>query len=303
VRLRDVVAPGHVVVPLDAPTVAQAAWRLAERLVDQGAVSDPGRLRAALRAARLEDVVAVGEHAFLPHVRTDAVDRLLAAIGIAPAPIAWEKDPQRAARIVIFVVAPPHDAGRYLQVVSAFARVLSDQDTVQAMLAARTPEAVLAAGALGSVDLPGQLTVRDVMTAQAVTVSPDDRLGDVARTMVERDIRAVPVVDESGALVGIVTHRELLRHLLPSFVQRATTGSFRAPTRTEIARRAVSDPRDLPVRDVMSRSVLSVSEDQTLSDVATLMNSKDVDRFPVTREGAVVGFLTRADLVRKLVTF
>jgi CBS domain-containing protein len=85
-------------------------------------------------------------------------------------------------------------------------------------------------------------------------------------------------------------------------MQRSTTGSFRAPTKAEIARGS-ADPRDLAVRDVMSRSVLSVSEDQTLSDVATLMNSKDVDRFPVTREGAVVGFLTRADLVRKLVSF
>jgi CBS domain-containing protein len=302
VRLRDVVAPGHVVVPLEASSVAQAAGRLAERLVEQGAVSDPARLRAALRAARLEDVVSVGENAFLPHVRSDAVDHLVTAVGIAPTPIAWEKDPQRAARIVIFVVAPPHDAARYLQVVGAFARVLSDADTVQAMLAAETPEAVLQAGALGSVELPGQLTVRDVMTRNAVTVSPDRPLGEVARTMIERDIRAIPVVDEGGALVGIVTHRELLRHLLPGFVQRATTGSFRAPTRTEIAK-GVSDPRELPVRDVMSRSVLSVSEDQTLSDVATLMNSKVVDRFPVTRDGAVVGFLTRADLVRKLVTF
>jgi CBS domain-containing protein len=290
------------VVPLEAGSVAEATDRLTERLVEQGAVADPDRLRGALRAARLEDVVSVGEHAFLPHVRTDAVERLVTAVGIAPAPIAWEKDPQRTARIVILVVAPPRAAARYLQVVAAFARVLSDPDTVQAILGARTPEAVLAAGALGSVELPGQLTVRDVMTGHILTASPDQRLADVARMMVERDIRAVPVVDESGALVGIVTHRELLRHLLPGFVQRSTTGSFRAPTKAEIARGS-ADPRDLPVRDVMSRSVLSVSEDQTLSDVATLMNSKDVDRFPVTREGAVVGFLTRADLVRKLVSF
>jgi CBS domain-containing protein len=290
------------VVPLEAGSVAEATDRLTERLVEQGAVADPDRLRGALRAARLEDVVSVGEHAFLPHVRTDAVERLVTAVGIAPAPIAWEKDPQRTARIVILVVAPPRAAARYLQVVAAFARVLSDPDTVQAILGARTPEAVLEAGALGSVELPGQLTVRDVMTGQILTASPDQRLADVARMMVERDIRAVPVVDESGALVGIVTHRELLRHLLPGFVQRSTTGSFRAPTKAEIARGS-ADPRDLPVRDVMSRSVLSVSEDQTLSDVATLMNSKDVDRFPVTREGAVVGFLTRADLVRKLVSF
>ena len=59
------------------------------------------------------------------------------------------------------------------------------------------------------------------------------------------------------------------------------------------------DPRGLPVKDVMSRAVLCVSEEQTLSDVANLMNNKDVDRFPVVREGVVVGFLTRAEKVQK----
>jgi CBS domain-containing protein len=50
----------------------------------------------------------------------------------------------------------------------------------------------------------------------------------------------------------------------------------------------------------MSRTVLCLSEDQTLTEVANLLNNKDVDRFPVVREGRVVGFLTRADLVRRL---
>jgi CBS domain-containing protein len=48
--------------------------------------------------------------------------------------------------------------------------------------------------------------------------------------------------------------------------------------------------------------VLCLSEEQTLSEVATLMNNKDVERFPVVREGVVVGFLTRADLVRRLLS-
>ncbi len=301
-KLRDVVDLAHVVVPLDATSVAEASARLAARLVAQGVVADPERLEAALREARVEDVVSVGEHAYLPHVRTDAVDRLVTAVGVAPVPIPWEKDPQRAARIVILVVAPPREAARYLQVVAAFARVLSDDATVQAILAADTPAALLAAGALGTVELPGQPTVRDVMTTSVVTVSADDTFDVVARLMVARDLRAVPVVDEGGALVGIMTHRELLRQLLPAFVQKTTTGGFRAPTRADIARGAV-DRRAQPVRDVMSRSVLSVSEDQTLSDVASLMNTKDVDHFPVVREGAVVGLLTRADLVRRLVAF
>jgi CBS domain-containing protein len=52
----------------------------------------------------------------------------------------------------------------------------------------------------------------------------------------------------------------------------------------------------------MDRSVLCLAEDQTVADVAALMLAKDVDRFPVTRDGALVGFLTRGDIIRKLLT-
>jgi CBS domain-containing protein len=300
VRLRDAVRPTHILVPLTARSVAQATEKLVERLVEQGAVVDPARLRAALKAAKPEHVVAVGEHAFFPHLRTDTVRELVAAVGVSPTAIRWERDPQRSARIVILVLAPPREAARYLQVVAAFARLLADLDTVESMLKARGPEDVLHAGALETLELPGELTVRDVMTADVLTAGLDQSVGEVAKLMVERDIRAVPVVDDGGALVGIVSHRELLRYLLPQYVQRSTTGSYRAPSRAPIERGA-ADPRTLPVRDVMARTVISVSEDQALSEVATLMSSKDVDRCPVVRDGAVVGFLTRADLVRRLV--
>ena len=297
-KLRDVVRPELVVVPLVARSVAQATERLLERLVEQGAVTDPDRLRATLRSAKLEQLVTVGDHAFLPHLRTDAVPGLIAALGVSATPIRWEKDPQRAARIVVLVLAPPGEAARYLQVLAAFARALTDLDTVQGMLSGGTPDAVLAADAL-DVELPGQLTVRDAMTPQVLAARPDQTLAEVARLMVDRDIHAVPVVDEGGALVGMVSHRELLRYLLPPFLQRAT-GSYRAPGKSQVQRGA-ADPGTLAVRDVMARKVLSVSADQALADVATLMNSKDVDRCPVVRDGAVVGFLTRADLVRRLV--
>jgi len=118
--------------------------------------------------------------------------------------------------------------------------------------------------------------------------------------MLEQDVRALPVVDESGALVGIVTHRELLRHLLPSYLQRTKSGEFRAATAAQL-QRGSGDPRHLLVKEAMARTVLCLSEEQTLSEVANLMNSKDVDRFPVVREGTVVGFLTRADLIRRLI--
>jgi len=302
VKLKDVVDPQHVVVPLTAQTVKEATERLAERLIATGAVGEgeANRLNAVIRNAWPEDMVSVGEHAFLPHFRTEAVRRLVTAIGISATPIRWEKDPHRAARIVILIVAPPRETPTYLQVVGGFARILSDPETVLALLAAKTPQQVAQIGALDAVELPSHLTVRDLMTPDVLAARPDQPLGDVARLMIEKDVRAIPVVDDAGALMGMVTHRELLRYLIPDYLQKTKSGEFRAVTKTQL-QRGSSDPRALPVKDVMARTVLCLSEDQTLSDVANLMNNKDVDRFPVVREGVVVGFLTRADLIRRLV--
>jgi CBS domain-containing protein len=170
------------------------------------------------------------------------------------------------------------------------------------MLAAKTPEQLVQVGALQDVELPSHLAVRDLMTPHVLSVRPEQRLGEVARLMMDRDVRALPVVDDNGSLVGMVTHRELLKYLIPDYLQKTNSGKFRALPASFVAGAHSSvDPRGLAVKDVMSRAVLCVSEDQTLSDVANLMNNKDVDRFPVVREGVVVGFLTRADLIRRLV--
>ena len=300
-KLRDVLVPEHVAVPLQARTVREATHRLAEKLVAAGAVEHPDRLLAVIDEAWPEDMVSVGEHAFLPHFRTDAAGKLVAAIGVAPRPIHWEKDPNRSARVVILVVAPPREAATYLQLVGALARALSDPDTVQALLGARTAADVIAVRGLDEVELTGDLTVRDVMTERVFTIDPERTLGEAAQTMLEHDIRALPVVNEGGALVGIITHKELLKFLIPDYVQRAKTGAFRAPTRNQILK-GTSDPKQILVKEAMARTVLCVSHDQRLSDVANLMNNKDVDRFPVVREGIVVGFLTRADLIRRLLT-
>ena len=300
-KLRDVLIPAHVAVPLHARTVREATHRLAEQLIQAGAVGDPEKLLAVIDEAWPEDMVSVGEHAFLPHFRTDATPQLVAALGIAPKPIAWEKDPNRTARVVILVIAPPKEAASYLQLVGALARALSDHETVERLLGARTPADVVAVAGLDAVELTGDLTVRDVMTEHVVTIDPERTLGEAAHLMLERDIRALPVVNEGGSLVGIVTHKELLKFLLPDYVQRAKTGAFRAPTRNQILQ-GTTDPKQILVREVMARTVLCVSHDQRLSDVANLMNNKDVDRFPVVREGTVVGFLTRADMIRRLLT-
>jgi CBS domain-containing protein len=89
----------------------------------------------------------------------------------------------------------------------------------------------------------------------------------------------------------MVSEREVIRHLL-------SVQAFHGPDARPIAP-AASAART--VRDVMSRQVLCVAPEQPIAEVASLMSNKDVDRVPVVREGRLVGFLTRGDIVRKLI--
>ena len=293
--LAELLAPDRVIVPLGADTVLAAARALLERLVAAGAVSDPERLRERLGEERPEDIVAMGDRAFLLHYRTDAVRELAVALGTRPRPICRElgDGDSQCARIILLVVAPPRLATRYLQVVGAFARFLSSSGRADALVEQPSAEAVLGASGLASQELREELAVGDLMTRQPRTVSPDTPLREAAVDMVRAGVGALPVVDGGGQVIGMLTERDMMRHLLNNYLH--SSGSARnSPD-------AVFGDRAREVRDVMTRQVLCVAPEQPLAEVAALMTNKDVDRVPVVRDGALVGFITRGDIVRKLI--
>lgn len=297
-KLLDLIAPERVLVPLKAASFGAAAQQLADAAVASGAVENVDRLRAIVEGTGPEDAVVVGP-AFLLHSRTDAVAKVVIALGVLPTPIPRGDESGKEARIVVLIVAPPKETSQYLQTLTAFAKALGREEVVDALLAAQGPGDVLASGVLGGIELPGHLTVRDVMVRRAISVRTDTTLGAASVLMAKHDLHALPVVSETDEVLGMVTHRELLRHLLPLYVKRmGGSGEYRTIKDPDAE---VTDPHDMPVRDVMDRSVLCVSEDQSLADVATMMINRNIERFPVVREGALVGFLTRADIVRRLI--
>jgi len=299
VKLAELLDRRRIVVPLEARTVREATTKLARALARAGAVPDEPRLTEILKNEWPEDVVMVGGRAFLPHFRTDAVGSLALAIGVSPQPICRSNDPNRCARVVVLIVAPVREAAEYLRAMSAVARALDSDEVVEGLHAARTPDDVLTVAGLREAPVPAEVTVHDVMTSSVFAVGPDTTLGEAARLMLGRRVRAVPVTGEHGEVLGLLTDGHLLKHLLPQTVQQLSTGQMKAVKR-RTSRGSPAAPSDVPVRDAMDRTVLCLAEDQTIADVAALMLAKDVDRFPVTRDGALVGFLTRSDIVRKL---
>ena len=255
-------------------------------------VAHPDRLWARVDEERSEDLVAMSDRAFLLHYRSDAVNELAVAIGTSTAPVSrglGESDERQEARIVLLVAAPPKQAARYLQVVGALARLLSRDDVVDGVLRARDANEVAALPAFGDVTLRDQLAVRDLMTERPRSVAAETPLREAALAMTRAGVAGLPVVEADGRVIGMLGQRELLQHLLTEYLDRA--GAHRGAAPIERAR---------AVRDVMTRQVLCVSPEQPLAEVAAMMTNKDVDRVPVVREGRLVGFLTRGDIVRKL---
>jgi CBS domain-containing protein len=145
--------------------------------------------------------------------------------------------------------------------------------------------------------------VREVMTTEVVSFKADDPVQDAMRVMAEQRVDGAPVVDDTGAVVGIVSTSDLIvqetqlhyptvislfgAYLeLPSSVRRFE----------EDLRRAVG----ATVGDVMNKEPLVCDEDDTLEQVATVMHEKEVSRMPVVHAGRLVGLISQGDILRAM---
>ena len=307
-NLRDLLAPERIVIPLPAKTLHDAAEQLIASFVETGMASEGSKLVARVSETPADEALAVGEDAVILHVRSSSMDSVSAALGVTAEPVSLVQESEKSACIVVVVAGPPKDTATFLQAVTGFAQALAIEGVPSAILAASSAEAVSDISALMDVELPDMILVGDVMRRKVRSVTPETTLAEAARMMTRYNLGSIPVLSEDGEVLGMVNGRDLLALALPRYLKETRTGVGRGSggtaveevNRTGAVAGADADPENLPVREVMDRSVLCLSEDQSLADVAGLMVTKDTDRFPVVREGIMVGMLTRGGVVRLL---
>ena len=142
------------------------------------------------------------------------------------------------------------------------------------------------------------MKAKDVMTSPVVSIEPDASIWQAVRIMLQRHISGLPVIDQKGGLVGIVTEGDFLR--------RAETGTQRrrprwleyliGPGRLAEYTRA----HGRKVSEIMTADPLTISEDTPLDEIVRLMEKRQIKRLPVVRDQQVVGIVSRANLVHAL---
>jgi CBS domain-containing protein/mannitol/fructose-specific phosphotransferase system IIA component (Ntr-type) len=287
-KLSELLPRSHIIVPLEAETLTGALGLMLQQLEQVGVIGDRESLDRSVGDRRSTDLVLIGSHVALPHFRTSAVENLVVALGIAPAPLTrneFERAP--GPRIVALILAPPGEATLYLQTVSALARLLRQEGVVDDLLNARSADDVLGLAALELTQVLPRLTVRDMMV-HIESVEPSTAVRAAVELMIRARVRALPVLNQKREVLGIITEWDVMRGLMPQIP--------RAGGEMETEESA----SQLKVRDIMTRSVLCVSEDLSVEEAASMMINKDVEQFPVVSEGKLTGFLSRSDILRKL---
>ncbi|MDH3231785.1 MAG: CBS domain-containing protein [Alphaproteobacteria bacterium] len=122
-------------------------------------------------------------------------------------------------------------------------------------------------------------TVADIMATRLVTVPPDMNIHEAIRILLDRRISGAPVVDDNGALVGMLSKKDCLKIVFSSQYHDDWGG---------------------PVRDFMSAPVETLDADLDLVSAAQAFLNSHFRRFPVVRDGQLVGQVSRYDILKVL---
>lgn len=143
------------------------------------------------------------------------------------------------------------------------------------------------------------MQVRDVMTSPVISIGAGAQINDAIKLMLQSHLSGLPVIDSNGRLVGILSEGDLLR--------RVELGTERhRPRWIEtflIPGRSATDyvhTHGRVVDEIMTRELVTAEETTPLEDAVSLMEHKSIKRLPILRAGALVGIVTRADLLRAL---
>jgi len=111
------------------------------------------------------------------------------------------------------------------------------------------------------------MLAKDIMTTDVITVSPNTTIKNLAMTLIKNQISGAPVSAKNGKIVGVVSEADIV----------AKKGK--------------------DVKAIMSKKIISVSEETPVEEIARLMTTHRIKRLPVMRQDAVVGIVSRADIV------
>ncbi|NIP43566.1 MAG: CBS domain-containing protein [candidate division Zixibacteria bacterium] len=234
-----------------------------------------------------------------PHARTDAVDEMYTALGLAPQGLEDKTKDQQKLQVICLMLTPSTISRSYLQTLSAFASFARTPGNTERLLSAGTVEEIIDVIEESGVEVKRELSVGDVMKRDVITVKPEDSLKTVANVMFKHRISGVIVVDDENHVVGMISNRDIIRAALPDY--QSLISNLAMSYDSESFENILRTEENVRVGDLMDKNVETVTEDTSVVETAALMLFKDLRRAPIIKNDKLVGVITISDIVSKII--
>lgn len=147
------------------------------------------------------------------------------------------------------------------------------------------------------------MQAKDIMTREVLTAKAEDSLDSIAKVLVENKISGMPVISDDNKVIGVISEKDLMIKagelkvpfyltLLDSIIFLENPLRFNKDLKKYTASK---------VKDAMTPKALVVDENEDVSKIVNLMQSKKVNRVPVVRDGKLAGIITRNDILKAMV--
>lgn len=147
------------------------------------------------------------------------------------------------------------------------------------------------------------LTAADIMNREVITISHDATVKDLARLLAIHQISGVPVVDDSGTVIGVVTESDLIYQTkkvhIPTVIAILDSVFYlENPDKMEDEMKKISGAK---VADICTRNPVTVVETTPLDEIATIMAERNMHTLPVMKDGVLMGVIGKRDIIRTLI--
>ncbi|MCD5410771.1 MAG: CBS domain-containing protein [Clostridiales bacterium] len=144
------------------------------------------------------------------------------------------------------------------------------------------------------------MLVKDIMTTNVISVKKEQKIENAVKILMDNNFSGMPVVDVENKVIGVITEGDLIyrskKLRIPTFFTILDSYIFLESMKN--LEKQIKKMVGYRVEDVMTVDVITVTEDTTVEEIATIMTRKKINRVPVVKEGVLVGVVSRRDIIK-----
>jgi mannitol/fructose-specific phosphotransferase system IIA component (Ntr-type)/CBS domain-containing protein len=298
-RLANLLKESLVLHNLQAETKESAIDELLGLLKNENPVAKLNVIRELIFEREEIENTSYGRGFAFPHARTDEIDEMYILMGISKKGLKDKTRDNIPLAVVVLLLTPANIHKLYLQTLSAFATFARTEGNRQKLVDAKSADDAIDIIWQSRVKIEQELTVKDLMHRDVVSVTPNDSLKTVANLMFKNRMSCLAVVDSEGRLLGQISDYDLIAAALEDYKTIISSPNFKMEA--EPFEELIKRENQIKVSQLYKTDYETAGAETSLVEVSALMVKKDLRRIYVTKDDKLVGILARKDIVNMII--